>query len=608
MKEEFLKKEHINFFNDKRRNSGKLIDYQSAKRLLLYFKDEYKLLFIIFILLLISVFCSILTPFLLGKAIDECVAIANNINLSGSFHQLLILIIQFITLNLISSLALAFSEYSMTLASQNAARKLSEESFNKLNKLKIKYFDTTLRGNILSYFSSDIERIKESLGATFIQLISGILTLLGAIIVMLHISPGLTIITATTTPLVFLLSRFITRKSRKYFRQYQSAVSSLNGMVEESLNGLSVIQSFNNEENINLQFQSLNESVRKIGIKSQIYSGILMPLMRVLDSFGYILTTIFGAIFAVKGYITIGNIQSFILYVKNFQRPLFTLIYQLNTLQAALVSAERIFNLLDEDMEEELDREIIMDKSKVKGKIEFNNLHFSYKPNKTVLNGVSCKIEPGEVVAIVGTTGAGKTTLFNLLSGMYDYEVGSIKIDGFEVKELNPRSLRTILGCVLQEPIVFTETLRFNIAYGKPKATNEEIQEIIDLTHSRHLIDRLPNGFNQHLREINGQISQGQRQLLTIARAFLPNAPILLLDEATSNLDSRSEGLLQEALKSLTKNRTCLIIAHRLTTIKNADKILVLDNGKIAEIGTHKELVEKKGIYYEIYTSQFRSS
>ena len=270
-------------------------------------------------------------------------------------------------------------------------------------------------------------------------------------------------------------------------------------------------------------------------------------------------------------------------------------------MQAALVGAERIFQLLDNTNEEPRNSGIELVKSEVKGEIEFKELHFGYTPSHEILKGVSFKVAPGEVVAIVGTTGAGKSTLFNLLSGMYQYSRGSIQIDGQEIKELAPKNLRSILGVVQQDPIVFSETLRFNIAYGKPEATDNEIRRIIDLTHSKHLIERLPNGFNQHLKEISGQISQGQRQLLTIARAILPDTPILLLDEATSNLDTRSETQLQEALKSLIKDKTCLIIAHRLNTIKNANKILVLDKGVIAEKGTHAQLLQKKGIYYDIY-------
>ena len=586
------------YSKDRYPEGRKVFFSKTSRRLLSYFKRQYKPLLIILCLLFVSILCNVYAPHLLGVAIDECVSIAYGLNTNIDFHQLKILLLQFIAINLLSAACNWGSEYGMAIISQRIAKELSEETFDNLS---INYFDTTQRGNILSHFSNDIELIKETLGATFIQLLSGALTLIGAVIVMCSISPSLTLITGITLPIVVLLSKFIISNTRKHFQQQQECIGRLNGLVEESLNGLTTIQSFVNEERVYQEFAIANEAVRESGIKSQIYSGILMPLMRVLDSLGYILTTIFGAVFVLKGYISIGNVQSFFLYVKNFQRPIFSLMSQINSLQAALVGAERIFQLLDNTNEEQRNSGIELVKSEVKGRIEFKELHFGYTPSHEILKGISFKVAPGEVVAIVGTTGAGKSTLFNLLSGMYQYSYGSIQIDGQEIKELAPKNLRSILGVVQQEPIVFSETLRFNITYGKPEAADDEIRHIIDLTHSKHLIVRLPNGFNQHLKEISGQISQGQRQLLTIARAFLPDSPILLLDEATSNLDTRSEAQLQEALKSLIKDKTCLIIAHRLNTIKNADKILVLDKGVIAETGTHAELLQKKGVYYNIY-------
>lgn len=597
MGQEFMHNKY-SYSKDRYPEGRKVFFSKTSRRLLSYFKRQYKPLLIILCLLFVSILCNVYAPHLLGVAIDECVSIAYGLNTNIDFHQLKILLLQFIAINLLSAACNWGSEYGMAIISQRIAKELSEETFDNLS---INYFDTTQRGNILSHFSNDIELIKETLGATFIQLLSGALTLIGAVIVMCSISPSLTLITGITLPIVVLLSKFIISNTRKHFQQQQECIGRLNGLVEESLNGLTTIQSFVNEERVYQEFAIANEAVRESGIKSQIYSGILMPLMRVLDSLGYILTTIFGAVFVLKGYISIGNVQSFFLYVKNFQRPIFSLMSQINSLQAALVGAERIFQLLDNTNEEQRNSGIELVKSEVKGRIEFKELHFGYTPSHEILKGISFKVAPGEVVAIVGTTGAGKSTLFNLLSGMYQYSYGSIQIDGQEIKELAPKNLRSILGVVQQEPIVFSETLRFNITYGKPEAADDEIRHIIDLTHSKHLIVRLPNGFNQHLKEISGQISQGQRQLLTIARAFLPDSPILLLDEATSNLDTRSEAQLQEALKSLIKDKTCLIIAHRLNTIKNADKILVLDKGVIAETGTHAELLQKKGVYYNIY-------
>ena len=374
-------------------------------------------------------------------------------------------------------------------------------------------------------------------------------------------------------------------------------------MPEESFSGIRTIKSFGREEERIAQFEALNRTVCETGRKAQIYSGLLMPLMRVLDNCSYIVVTLVGAFLALQGSVTVGVVQAFLLYTKNFQRPINSIATQLNVVQAAIAGAERIFGLLDEEVEikEQASPRRL---GEVKGRVEFRNVSFGYG-KELVLKNVSFSVDPGEVVAIVGFTGAGKTTLVNLLNRFYDVAEGSVSVDGVDVREVSVEDLRRSIGWVPQDAYLFSDTVRYNVAYGQPSATLDEVRESVRLANADSVVDRLPDGYGTVLGEQGAGISQGQRQLLTIARAVNKNAPILVMDEATSNIDTRTEMLIQNAISQITRGRTCLIIAHRLSTIMNADKIIVLDAGEVVEQGTHDELLRKRGIYWTIYNSQF---
>lgn len=575
-------------------------------RLLSYWKEHKILLCAIVILSLIGVACSLIGPYILGLAIDQCitdeVSAGNGIN----FDKLLQMLLLFFGVHLFSAFCTWFQEYGMMYTTQKIVKKMREELTLKLQSLSLRYYDNNLRGNLMSYFTNDIELIKEAMGNSLIQLITSVLSLIGTIIIMARLSVQLMVVTCLTVPLTMLLSKFIMQRTRKYFSRQQIALGNLNGMVEESISGMKVIQTFGQENEQSEKFKVLNKEVKETGVRAQIYSGILMPLMRVLDNCSYIFVTMVGAFLAVKGSITIGIIQSFLLYTKNFQRPINTIATQLNSIQSAIAGAERIFVLLDEQPEV-TDKASAKKLTDVKGEIVFDDIHFGYLPDHPVLKGITFTAQPNEMVAIVGTTGAGKTTIINLLTRFYDMQKGSIHIDGIDIRDVTQKSLRQNIGIVLQDPYLFSESILYNIGYGKDGFTEEEVYKAAEAANCDSFISQLPLQYNQPILEQGGGISHGQKQLLTIARAILSNAPILVLDEATSNIDTRTEILIQQAIQRLSTGKTCIVIAHRLSTIKNADKIVVIDDGRIVESGKHQELLDKGGAYYQIYHSQFSS-
>ena len=455
----------------------------------------------------------------------------------------------------------------------------------------------------MSHFTNDAELVKNALGDTVVQLFVSLFTLLGSVVIMVHLSWQLALATCLTVPFSIMVSRFVMKRTHKHFTLHQESLGEMNGAVEESFSGIKTIKSFGREEERIAQFEALNKAVCETGRRAQIYSGLLMPLMRVLDNCSYILVTVVGAFLASRGSVTVGLIQSFLLYTKNFQRPINTIAMQLNMVQAAIAGAERIFRLLDEDLEV-TDSNCPTRLETFRGEVEFRNVSFGYD-DKLVLKNVSFSVKPGEVVAIVGYTGAGKSTLVNLLNRFYDVCEGSVLVDGVDVRDVPVADLRRSIGWVPQEAYLFSDTVRYNVAYGNPSATLDEVREALLWANADSLVKRMPDGYDTVLKEQGSGVSQGQRQLLTIARAVNKNAPILVLDEATSNIDTRTEMLIQNAISQITRGRTCLIIAHRLSTIMNADKIIVLDAGKVVEVGTHDDLLHRQGVYWRIYNSQF---
>lgn len=574
----------------------------TVRRLLSYWKGEKWLLFLLVLLSLFSVVCTLLCPYLLGLTVDDCIVLARSRD-AFCWLPLLRHLALFALFHLISAALTWVHEYGMSLMAQRLLRDLKESMTKKLLSLSPRFFNEHLCGTLMSHFTSDAELVKNALGDTLVQIVTSVLTLVGSVVIMLQLSWQLTVATCLTVPFAVLLSRFVMRHTRQHFSQQQQALGEMNGLVEESVGGIKTIRSFGREEERVAQFEALNKVVCETGRKAQIYSGVLMPMMRVLDNCSYILVTIVGAFLASKGSITVGVVQSFLLYTKNFQRPINSIATQLNTVQSAIAGAERVFKLLDEKLEiEECDAPQTL--TNLKGRIDFEHVSFGYG-DQLVLKDLSFTAMPGEVVAVVGFTGAGKTTIINLLNRFYDVCEGSVKIDGVDVRDMSLSDLRRSIGLVQQEPFLFSDTLNYNVAYGDRDVKIDRVKESVRLANAEALVDRMADGYETSLLEQGAGISHGQRQLLTIAREVYKNAPILVLDEATSNIDTRTEILIQNAISTISKGHTCLFIAHRLSTIKNADKILVLENGVIMEQGRHEELLAKQGVYWRIYNSQF---
>lgn len=574
----------------------------TVRRLFSYWRGEKWLLSLLVLLSLLSVVCTLLCPYLLGRTVDDCIGLFTSDDTS-SMDSLIKHLGVFVLFHLLSAGFTWVHEYGMSVLAQRLLRTLKESLTKKLLSLSPRFFNDHLCGTLMSYFSNDAEIVKNALGDTVVQIVTSLLTLVGSVVIMAKLSWQLTIATCLTVPFAVMVSRFVMKHTRKHFSLQQEALGEMNGIVEESFSGIKTVKSFGREDERVEKFEAVNRVVCETGRRAQIYSGVLMPMMRVLDNCSYIFVTIFGAFLASRGSVTVGVVQSFLLYTKNFQRPINSIATQLNTVQSAIAGAERIFKLLDEDLEiKELRQPVPV--PAVKGEIEFRNVSFGYDEG-LVLKDVNFTAHPGEVIAVVGSTGAGKTTLINLLNRFYDVCSGSVRIDGVDVRNMSKSELRRSIGLVPQEPYLFSDTLTHNVAYGDPDADDDMVRNALCLANADMLVNRMPDGFETVLKEQGTGISHGQRQLLTIARAVYKDAPILVLDEATSNIDTRTEILIQNAISQITKGHTCLIIAHRLSTIMNADKILVLEKGEIVEVGTHEELLARKGVYWNIYNSQF---
>ena len=585
-------------------SAGKAVNMSGTlRRLLSYWKGEKWLFLALSLLSALSVVSALLCPYLLGCMVDDCVDLIRTEGSAASKDSLLFHLSIFILFHLLSSLFSWIHGYGMSVLAQRLLRKLKEEMTRKLLTLSPRFFNDHLCGSLMSHFTNDAELVKNALGDTIVQLISSVLTLVGSVVIMARLSWQLALVTCLTVPFSILVSRFVMKHTRRYFALHQEALGEMNGVVEESFSGIKTIKSFGRERERIAQFEALNQVVCETGRRAQIYSGLLMPLMRVLDNCSYIIVTMAGAFMASRGSVTVGVVQSFLLYTKNFQRPINAIATQLNTVQSAVAAAERIFRLLDEKVTVE-EAESPKSMGAVSGRIDFKDVSFGYG-EKLVLKHVSFSVQPGEVVAVVGSTGAGKTTLVNLLNRFYDVFEGSVMVDGVDVRELSLSDLRRSIGWVPQEAYLFSDTVKYNVAYGDKEAKLDAVRKAARLANVDLSIERMPEGYETVLREQGNGLSQGQRQLLTIARAVNKNAPILVMDEATSNIDTRTEMLIQHAIAQITRGRTCLIIAHRLSTIMNADKIIVLDAGEVVEEGRHEELLRKRGTYWSIYNSQF---
>ncbi|NLW23006.1 MAG: ABC transporter ATP-binding protein [Tissierellia bacterium] len=572
----------------------------TLNRLWDYFREERKGLLISFLLVLTSGILALFVPFLIGKAID---AIFPGIGLV-LFDKLRIIVLILLSIYVLDSILTFLQDYMVSGIAQRVVYNLRESLFNKLQSLPIIFFDTHTHGEIMSRLSNDIDNISITISQSTIQFMISLVNILGSFVMMLYLSPLMTLASMVTIPMVFLLTRTIAKKTKVLFKEQQRVLGTLNGHIEESIAGIHVVKAFNNEEKMIDEFMALNDRLRKVGVKAQIWSGFIMPLMNVINNFGFGVIAIVGGILAVRGIISVGVIASFISYSRQFTRPLNELAHTFNTLQSGLAGGERVFEILDE-VEERPDPIHAIEANSIRGEVEFKNVYFEYKEGEPVLKNISFKVEPGANIALVGATGAGKTTIVNLLTGFYELDQGEILIDGINIRDYKKDSLRRIFGIVLQDTYLFSGTVKDNIRYGNPRAGDEDIVRAATLARAHDFISKLAKGYDTYLYEGGSNLSQGQRQLLAIARAILANPSILILDEATSSVDTRTELKIQEAMIRLMENRTTFIIAHRLSTIRDADIIMVIDKGQIVEKGNHRELLEKRGHYYNLYQSQF---
>ncbi|TAH61856.1 MAG: ABC transporter ATP-binding protein [Gottschalkiaceae bacterium] len=572
----------------------------TLKRLWHFFRNEKKQLLIAFLFIMVSGLLGLLVPYFIGKAIDAIFPGKYLVEFQKLRHIMLILLSIYIVDNMLTFL----QEYLVAGIAQRVVFTLRENLFQKLQSLPIMFFDTHTHGEIMSRLSNDIDNVSTTISQSIIQFMASSVSILGSLGMMIYLSPLMTAASMITVPMVYFLTRFIAKKTKLLFREQQKTLGRLNGHIEETIAGIHVVKAFNNEEKVIDEFKAQNQILREVGVRAQIWSGFIMPLMNVINNFGFGVIAIFGGSLALRGVISVGVIASFISYSKQFTRPLNELANTFNTLQSGIAGAERVFEILDQSEErKDSDNAIII--KDIKGEVEFENVSFEYKKDEPVLKNISFKVNPGTNIALVGPTGAGKTTIVNLLTGFYEIDKGDIKIDGINIKDYEKNSLRKIFGMVLQDTYLFSGTIRENIKYGNLGASDEDIKNAAALARAEDFINKLPQGYDTYINEGGTNLSQGQRQLIAISRAILANPYILILDEATSSVDTRTELKIQEAMVKLMENRTTFIIAHRLSTIKDADIIMVIDHGEIVEKGSHEELLDKGGHYYNLYQSQF---
>lgn len=488
--------------------------------------------------------------------------------------------------------------------SQYTVKTMRRDLFDNLVHLPIKYFDTHRHGDLMSRMTNDVENISTTISQSIGSLISGVLTVLGSFAIMMVYSPLLTLISLSTIFLTIIVSSVMTKFMRKYFMQQQILLGRINGHVEEMVTGYRTVVAYSKEQDAIDEFSSMNDELRRCGIRAQICGGVMGPLMNCISNFGFVLIAAFGGWFTMRGMITVGTIQAFILYSKQFSRPINEIANQYANIQTAIAGAERIFEVMEAEHETDNGTSYFTAKN-VKGDICFKDVVFGYEEGKTVLKGLDLDVKRGQKIAIVGATGSGKTTVVNLLTRFYDIDSGSITVDGVPITEIRMAELRRSIAIVLQDTVLFSGTIEDNIRYGREDASPEEVKAAAAHANADEFIERLPEGYAAQLSEGGSNLSQGQRQLLAIARAVLADPPILILDEATSSVDTRTEMHIQSAMVALMKNRTSLIIAHRLSTIRDADKIVVIDGGRVAEMGSHDELIALGGCYYKLYQTQF---
>lgn len=582
----------------------------SSKKLIKYLGKYWIAIVIVMIFAAASTVFSVAGPKVMGKATT---ALAEGLmdKISGTgvidFDYIAKVLLFTLGLYIISAVFMFIQGLIMTNITQKTCYRMRKEIVEKINRMPMKYFESRTYGEVLSRITNDVDTLGQSLNQSITQVITSVATLIGTLVMMLSISPLMTLISIVILPVSAFLISFVVKHSQKFFRQQQEYLGHINGQVEEVYGGHLIIKAYNKEEETVSAFRQANDVLYRSAWKSQFLSGLMMPIMQFVGNLGYAGVAISGGILAIKKVITIGDIQAFIQYVKNFTQPIQQIAQVATQLQSMTAASERVFEFLEEE-EEDITVEDPVSVSDIEGRVEFSHVKFGYDPNNMIIKDFSAKVEPGQQVAIVGPTGAGKTTMVKLLMRFYDVNSGAILVDGHDVREYNRPQLREAFGMVLQDTWLFKGTIMENIRYGRLDATDEEVIEAAKAAHAHHFIQTLPGGYNMELNEDASNVSQGQKQLLTIARAILADNRILILDEATSSVDTRTEIRIQKALDNLMRGRTSFVIAHRLSTIKNADIILVMKDGDIIEQGNHEELIKKNGFYAELYNSQFEEA
>jgi len=586
-------------------------DFKGTLKKLLHYMSVFKvqMAFIVIFAICGTVF-DIVGPKILGKATTE---IYNGLvsKVSGGsgmdFGRIGHILLMTLGLYLISALCSFIQGYLMTGVSQKTTYRLRKEISEKINRMPMNYFDTKPVGEVLSRVTNDIDTLGQSLNQSATQMITSVTTLIGVLAMMLSISPLMTLATLVILPVSMILISFVMKHSQKYFRGQQEYLGNVNGQVEEIYSGHNIIKAFNKEEDVIREFDTTNDRLYDSAWRSQFFSGMMMPIMQFIGNLGYVVVAILGGFLAIRKTIEVGDIQSFIQYVKRFTQPIQQIAQVANMLQMTAAASERVFEFLEEE-EEDQTVEHPVSVENLEGNVSFDHVHFGYNADKIIVNDFSAEVKEGQKIAIVGPTGAGKTTMIKLLMRFYDVNSGAIKIDGHDVRDFNRSELREMFGMVLQDTWLFNGSIRDNIKYGKLDATDEEVIQAAKAAHVHQFVKTLPGGYDMELNEEANNVSQGQKQLLTIARAILADPKILILDEATSSVDTRTEVLIQKAMDNLMKGRTSFVIAHRLSTIRDADMILVMKDGDIVEQGNHEELLAKGGFYADLYNSQFEKT
>ena len=583
-------------------------DFKGTIKKLVSYMANYKIaILFVMIFAAASTIFNIWGPKILSKAITELFnGLIKKYQGTGgiNFDKIGQTLLFMLGLYLVASLFGIMQGWIMSTVTQKVTYRMRKEISEKINRMPMNYFESRTTGEVLSRITNDVDTLGQSLNQSITQLITSTFTVVGVIVMMLSISVPMTGISVLIVPISLVLILFVVKFSQKHFATQQKYLGIINGQVEETVGGYNIVHLFNDEENALNEFKEQNEVLFKSAWKSQFLSGLMQPIMNFVGNLGYVAVAIIGGIFAYNGTITVGDIQAFIQYVRNLTNPIAQLAQVSNMLQSMAAAAERVFEFLGEE-EEAQTVENPVKIGKVSGMVDFDHVHFGYNPDKIIINDFSSHVDPGQTVAIVGPTGAGKTTMVKLLMRFYDVNSGAIKIDGYNIKDFNRADLRENIGMVLQDTWLFKGTIMDNLRYGNLEASDEEVYAAAKAAHVHHFIETLPGGYNMELNEESSNISQGQKQLLTIARAILADKPILILDEATSSVDTRTEVLIQNAMNNLMTGRTSFVIAHRLSTIKDADKILYMQDGDIKEQGTHEELLAKGGYYAALYNSQF---